>query len=921
MRKWIILGVVLALVVGGVAIAIVNLNSYLNANKDWLRAEVAKALGREVAFDEVGVSLFPSIGASVANLRIAEDPAYGDGDFVRAGNVQVAVKVIPLISGNVEVSKIVLESPTVSVVRDAKGFNFSSLGKGTAPADVPPPVATPAAEETGEEAPTAQQTAAFVVALLRIQDGEVQYVDKTPEAAADLKIRDLDFEASDVSLTSPIEFAIAAALFGAESQNFSLDGELGPLGESVDVEAAPIEAKLSFDPLDVEKLRAALPVAAKQIPPGLGLSGPVKLAAGLSGTVAKLSVHDLDLSAAVFGAKSPNLSVKGSVGPVGAGIPTSEITIDAAVSLAPVVLDEVKKLEALAGAIPPELSSPDAVDLALTAKGKPDDLGFDLRFAGEDAAIRYGSVFTKPKGVPFALDLAARRRGATVDVSKLDFRLAELALDGKGTVATGEKTTLDFRLASNEAPLSGWDRLLPALAGHEVTGTAKIDLTAKGAVGGGALPGLTGTVALANVSAKQSGSPYEISGLTSTVRFDGQSMKLPPTKFQLGGSPVEVEATIANFQTPIADYRLESPRLRLASLALAGEGVAQEEVVEGLSAKGRLDMTGASPLFRGTVRSSAGTLRDIAYQDFATEFGLREEVATVDSLALRAYGGRYEGSGRYDMRDEGNPSFSFRSDVRDMELAGLLGAKMPAAANRIGGKLFADLDLTGSGAGWETIQQTLRGQGRMSVADGVIKDVNLAESVLGGITGVAGLSNFLSPRLRQKYPEIFATGDTKFDKLGASVEIADARATTNDLEITAKDYSIKGEGVFELRNELDFRAAFFASKALTADIVDDVKEMRYLAAADGRIEIPFRVTGALPDVKTRPDGEFIQKAIGRAVVEKGVEKLLGDKLDKIIPRAPAPPPGGAPGDEPAAQPTLRPEQELLKKGLEGLFGR
>src|SRR5690606_1466130 len=122
-----------------------------------------------------------------------------------------------------------------------------------------------------------------------------------------------------------------------------------------------------------------------------------------SGTIAKLTVEDLDLSAAVFGAKSPNLSVKGSVGPVGANVPTSEIAIDASVSLGPVVIDEVKKLEALAGAIPPELSSADPVEIALSAKGKPEDLGFDLRFAAEDAAIRYGEVFTKPAGVPLEL--------------------------------------------------------------------------------------------------------------------------------------------------------------------------------------------------------------------------------------------------------------------------------------------------------------------------------------------------------------------------------------------------------------------------------------------------------------------------------------------------------------------------------------
>jgi AsmA protein len=399
------------------------------------------------------------------------------------------------------------------------------------------------------------------------------------------------------------------------------------------------------------------------------------------------------------------------------------------------------------------------------------------------------------------------------------------------------------------------------------------------------------------------------------MRFDGDTMTLPPTRFSLGGSPVEIDAKVASFQKPVVDYHLRSSGVRLASLGFAGEGIAKEEVVRNLEAEGHAEMTGASPLARGTVRSSAGSLRDVEFQNLDVAFGLREQVATLDKLALRAYQGSYAGSGRYDMREAENPKFSFRSDVRDMDLAGLLGAKVPAAAQRIEGKLFADVDLAGSGKGWETIQQTLRGQGRMDVKDGMLKDVNLAESVLSGVTGVPGLSNFISPRIRRKYPDIFGTGDTRFDKLGGSVQIADGRADTRDLEITARDYSIRGEGVYELRNQLDFKATLFASRELSQDIIDDVKEAKYLAGPDGRIEIPFRARGALPSVKPMPDASIIQKAIGRAVVDKGLEKLFGKPKREDRP----PPPYDPDAPEPAPTKRLKPEQELLKRGLEGLF--
>ncbi|MEA2625735.1 MAG: hypothetical protein QOD06_1780, partial [Candidatus Binatota bacterium] len=141
---------------------------------------------------------------------------------------------------------------------------------------------------------------------------------------------------------------------------------------------------------------------------------------------------------------------------------------------------------------------------------------------------------------------------------------------------------------------------------------------------------------------------------------------------------------------------------------------------------------------------------------------------------------------------------------------------------------------------------------------------------------------------------------------------------------------------------LDFTATLLGSRELTSDIVADVKEAQYVTDDAGHLAIPFRLTGSLPSVRPKPDTQFIAQAIAKAAVGKGLEKLLGgghgDKqgrppklqrqLEKILGGGrrgaeEAPPPGqpGAPGaGEPRQRPTARPE-DLLRKGLEGLFGR
>jgi hypothetical protein len=190
------------------------------------------------------------------------------------------------------------------------------------------------------------------------------------------------------------------------------------------------------------------------------------------------------------------------------------------------------------------------------------------------------------------------------------------------------------------------------------------------------------------------------------------------------------------------------------------------------------------------------------------------------------------------------------------------------------------------------------------IKDGFLKDVNIVEGVLSGMTGIGGLSNLISTRVRDKYPELFSTGDTRFEKLSSTIEISDGRARTNDLMLEARDYTILGNGTFAFNNQLDFIATLIASQHLTEDIVSGVNAVKYITNEQGRLEIPFRLTGALPKVQPRPDSEFVTKALERTVIRKGIENLIKEKSTSET-----------------EQKELPLEEKILKKAIKGLLGK
>ncbi len=130
MRRKLTIAAVILLILGAlVAFAVLNLGRLVKSNKDYILAQAEQALGRKVAVEDIGVTVWGGIGIRLKNFALADDRAFSKKDALRAADLQVNVEFFPLLWKEVRVTRLILRKPVIRLIRNKKGtLNFASLG-------------------------------------------------------------------------------------------------------------------------------------------------------------------------------------------------------------------------------------------------------------------------------------------------------------------------------------------------------------------------------------------------------------------------------------------------------------------------------------------------------------------------------------------------------------------------------------------------------------------------------------------------------------------------------------------------------------------------------------------------------------------------------------------------------------------------
>ena len=111
MRKiGIAIGVILLIIIVAVVVfaATFNVNKY----RGTIQSELQKQLGRQVTLGDMHLGLFPP-SLKVKDVAIADDPRFNTAKpFVEANELDVSIKLLPLLHKAVEINSLNLQRPS-----------------------------------------------------------------------------------------------------------------------------------------------------------------------------------------------------------------------------------------------------------------------------------------------------------------------------------------------------------------------------------------------------------------------------------------------------------------------------------------------------------------------------------------------------------------------------------------------------------------------------------------------------------------------------------------------------------------------------------------------------------------------------------------------------------------------------------------
>ncbi len=258
--KWtsIILGVLVVLVIA--ALLIVPMFVDINTYKPEIEKKVSEAIGRPFTIGgDIKLSLFPWAGVAMSDLHLGNLPGFKEKDFISVKSFDVQVKLLPLISKDIQVKRFVLDGPRIVLEKDKRGrANWEDLGRPSIKAPPKHPKEETKVSKGGIS--TALPIKSLAVGEFAINNGSVLFMDHAKGIRRELS--DFTLRLQDVSLDRPIRLALSAQL---DKKPLSLEGSIGPVGKDPGKGTIPLSLSVkALNELDMDLKGKIVDLATRQ---------------------------------------------------------------------------------------------------------------------------------------------------------------------------------------------------------------------------------------------------------------------------------------------------------------------------------------------------------------------------------------------------------------------------------------------------------------------------------------------------------------------------------------------------------------------------------------------------------------------------------------------------------------------------------
>ena len=266
--------IILVIAVIAIAAVVQTFNVIAGRNRELVRQELQKVLGKEFNFDALEVTWLSRPGFSVSNVRMADDPRFAATPMVQAKELILGVSLWNLAWGRIVIDTLIFNEPEFQIITDETGaLNLTTLANRKKEWRTFP--------RFHRAAPAHKTNAvSFSINALRVKNGRVIYLDRSIPVPAELQVKNINLSVQGFDPKESTRIRFAAALTEGLNQDVKIDGEIAPQADRI-WSQRPIDLAIRFDSLHVPVIARAIASLRDRLPRALDVSGPMALQAKL----------------------------------------------------------------------------------------------------------------------------------------------------------------------------------------------------------------------------------------------------------------------------------------------------------------------------------------------------------------------------------------------------------------------------------------------------------------------------------------------------------------------------------------------------------------------------------------------------------------------------------------------------------------
>jgi hypothetical protein len=828
------------------------LNTLANKHREQVHQELQKLVGADASFDGLEVSLWDGLAFSAKEFRIADNPRFAATPLLHATELKLGVSWLQLMLGRVVIDSLAFQNPELQVITDEDGLlNLSALRSSKKELAVIPKLRNAAPDRR-------HPPVSFLVRKIRLENGRVDFFDRSIKEPAELQIKNVDMEIDGLDRATKAGFRLAAALTEGLRHDVKIQGQFGPLRHDGRWSQQPVDMNIRFDSLYVPMLARAIPFLRNRIPRELDVTGPMSLRAKLSGSFEQPRLTDVTLKVPLLGSSDYNAVLTGAM-ELPENRPWNEAKVDGKLKLDPINLTNLGKLPILKQLLPVELATEGSMSIYSQFEGTWERLRIGALVKADKSELRYRDWLRKPAGSSARLQarISRQKRGLVLHESELSLENSTMTLSG--IVQETPETRLRLKLQSHPNNLAAWGHLVSPLSFYGFGGRVNWDITLERnlAFTDGHWD-IQGRVKLEDAELKHKESGRKIDQLNASILFFGRGARVENGTFRLGSSRLSVAAAVLDFAQPKATYKLGSPELNPIDLPAFPGG--NDIRFKNLTSNGTLHMQDGALWVQGSLVSSEGRWRETAYRNLRADIVWSPAGINFKNFSLQALNGTLRSDGFW-LAHGGRPkSFEVVSQIDSLDIPALMRQHFPQVNNRLEGQLSLRGRFSATTQNGRVLRHDLKGSGETAVQRGTIRDFNLISLLF--LKGSDSPSSKISARLPTSLVALLDQRDTPFEALRANFTVEEQRLRTDNLSFSTPDYTLTAAGWIGFDGATKWNGSLVLAPWVTQELQREYRAIRYLLDRRGRLSFSFRVEGTFPNIQVRPENRALAQILG-----------------------------------------------------------